>query len=503
MSLLGRNITANLFSNIWLAALMLILAPLYVRFLGVESYGLIGFYLSWIIILGILDTGISATATREIAWLSARPQEKEKIPILVRSMEVVYWGIIFFLGALILVGAWLFGMTWFQAKSLSPELIQQALMLMAISLIFQVPSGLYSAGLMGLQRQVECSSLLAFFGTVRGVGALLVLWKVYPDIRVFFLWQIVASVLQVGVMRKLLWEKVKIDGVPARFSLDILHSVKGFAGGMLLITFLGIIITQADKMILSKMIPLEVLGFYMLAWTVSSGLSRVAAPLTLAFSPHFTELVSKGDNESLIRKARIFSQMMSVLILPPAALIAFLSKPILYAWTGSWDIAIGASSILTVMVAGTAFSICSYPALSVLYSRKHLRPVIVTSIAALFLFLPLLVLAVVYFGAIGAAFCWGLYGLVQYFVYQSLGLRGIAKVRIFSFMLQDFVNPCIVSFVFAYIASYLLVRVENKIFFTLLLGLCLVVGCVIALSVCKDLRNILSDRIKCKKNNSL
>ena len=76
---IGKNISANIFSNIWLTVLLLLLTPLYIWFLGVESYGLIGFYLSWIAILGILDAGISATAVREISWLASRSEEKGNI----------------------------------------------------------------------------------------------------------------------------------------------------------------------------------------------------------------------------------------------------------------------------------------------------------------------------------------------------------------------------------------------------------------------------------------
>jgi len=146
MNLLGKNISANLLSNAWLTALMLALTPLYIFFLGVESYGLIGFYLSWIAIVGILDTGISATAVREIAWLAARPEEKHRIPVLIRSLEVVYWGVILILGVGILAGAWFFGAGWFHLKDLQPGVVREVMMLMAVSLVVQVPQGSTSEG---------------------------------------------------------------------------------------------------------------------------------------------------------------------------------------------------------------------------------------------------------------------------------------------------------------------------------------------------------------------
>lgn len=502
MNILGKNISANLLSNVWLTLLLLVLTPLYISFLGVESYGLIGFYFSWIAIVGILDTGISATASREIAWLAARPEEKKRIPVLLRSLEVAYWGIILILGVGILVGAWAFGAGWFQLKDLPPEVVRDALMLMAVSLVAQVPSGLYIGGLMGLQRQVECSGLLALFGTLRGLGAVLVLWLISPDIRVFFLWQIIVSGLQTGVMGWSLWRRVSMDMHPAKFSAEVLRSVKGFAGGMVLITALSIVLTQADKMILSRAVSLEVIGFYMLAWTVVSGLSRVATPLIQAFGPHFTALISSGDDEDLAKQVRLASQLMGALILPPSALIMFLSKPILFTWTGSHTLADGAAPIMAVMVIGVALTACSYPALTILYSRKQLRPVITVNLVSLVVLLPLLLFAVTRFGVMGAAFTWGLYGLIIYVAYQVYGLRSIPKVGVFSSILQDFIAPCWASFLVGGMAGYFLSDVEGRMAFGVLLGFTLIVGWLTALLACKDLRKVAIAKLnlKCKKS---
>ena len=114
MSRISKNISAIFLSNVWSALLILLLTPLYIDFLGIESYGLIGFYISWLALLGILDNGISATASREIAWLSARTNERKKIPNLIRTLEVMYWGIVLIIGVVILVGITLFGSSWIQ-----------------------------------------------------------------------------------------------------------------------------------------------------------------------------------------------------------------------------------------------------------------------------------------------------------------------------------------------------------------------------------------------------
>ena len=86
-SSLAKNILYNLFFNIWQAGLLLILIPIYIKILGLESFGLIGFYLIWITIFGILETGFSSTILREFSWLTAK---KKKI-INIGCISFFFW----------------------------------------------------------------------------------------------------------------------------------------------------------------------------------------------------------------------------------------------------------------------------------------------------------------------------------------------------------------------------------------------------------------------------
>ena len=490
MSRLGSNILANLLSNVWSTALSLLLTPLFVYFLGVESYGLIGFYVSWVAILGILDVGISGTASREIAWLAARPAEASAIPSVVRSLEVAYWTIILALGAGLMAAVWSVGAGWFDTAGLPPAVVHQALMLMVVSLVIRVPSGLYIAGLMGLQRQVKGSGLLALFGTIRGAGAVAVLWLVQPDIRFFFLWQIVASVLQTAALRSVLVKAVRTEGHPARFSSHVLTSLRGYAGGMAAVTALGLVLTQMDKILLSRLVSLEAFGLYMLAWSVASGLSRVAVPLLQAFGPRFTELVSRGDEPALAGQVRIASQLTSVLLLPPSALLMISSHDVLLAWIGDPAIAAKAAPLLSILTGGTVLSASSYPALSVLYSRKQLRPVIAVSATAVVVLLPMLVLAVNNAGATGAAYCWVVSGLILYVAYQTLGLRGLPGIGGLAAVVRDFVKPALASLAVALIGWSLSTLVHGRIQMAALLGVGLLAGWVATLLVCRDVYKI-------------
>ncbi len=495
MSSIGKSISASMLSNMWLVILLLLLTPWYVHFLGVESYGLIGFYAALITILGILDIGISATVTREIALRSVRTEEAKSIPVLFKSLEVLYWMIVIVIGLVALTLAWAFGGNWFKSVALSQETIRHVLMLMSIALIVQMPSGLYSGGLIGLHRQAHNSSLLAFFATLRGVGAILVLWKVHSDVRLFFLWQIMISLLQVSVMRIALWHRINPHKYIVNYSVAMLNNVKGYAGGMTLITALSLAVSQSDKMILSQTVSLIDFGHYMLAWSVASGLMLVAMPLMQTYSPYFTKLISEGNEQSLLIQFRLASQLMSVLVLPPAAFIVFNSEHVLLTWLGDSFVSVGVAPALTLLSLGTMLVACSYPALFLLYSRKQLKAVIIVQLITLAILWPTLVFSIITNGTIGAATCWILFGVITYISYQLLAMRGIPVQHMFTSIIQNFIAPCAMAFFCAYIFWHWLYTIDTRWLFIACLLIALFVTWFATLFVCLELRKIISSKI--------
>ena len=73
MSSLKINILANFAGQAWSGLLTLALVPVYIKFLGIEAYGLIGFYAMLQGMLVVLDFGLGQTLNRELARYSALP----------------------------------------------------------------------------------------------------------------------------------------------------------------------------------------------------------------------------------------------------------------------------------------------------------------------------------------------------------------------------------------------------------------------------------------------
>ena len=124
-------------------------------------------------------------------------------------------------------------------------------------------------------------------------------------------------------------------------------------------------------------------------------------------------------------------------------------------------------------------------------------------LACLVLITPLLVLAVIYFGVLGAAYIWVFYGLIQYIAFQVYGLNGISNTEVFSSIVNNFATPCLVSFAVAGLAGHWLVEVSGKTSFVFLVTLVLLVGWLAALLACRDLFKTLLENLKWKVKTSL
>ena len=101
------------------------------------------------------------------------------------------------------------------------------------------------------------------------------------------------------------------------------------------ISILAVILTQMDKVILSRILSLEMFGYYGLAWTVATSLAGLFTAVFTSIYPRLTQLVSINDQDELKRLYHESCQFVSVLILPAAIVIALFSKELLLLWTQS------------------------------------------------------------------------------------------------------------------------------------------------------------------------
>jgi O-antigen/teichoic acid export membrane protein len=88
--MIRRNILANMIARAWGVISVYLFVPLYLRFLGIEAYGIVGFYSTLLAVLAFADMGFTATLNREMARLSVRKDAAAEMGDLLRTYESAY-----------------------------------------------------------------------------------------------------------------------------------------------------------------------------------------------------------------------------------------------------------------------------------------------------------------------------------------------------------------------------------------------------------------------------
>lgn len=406
MSVVKRNVVANASGSAWALLVSLAAVPFYIRFLGIEAYGVIGVFLSLTAIFSLLDFGLRATLNRRFAQLSVESGNPQEMRDLLRTLEIIYWGVGIAIGVSVMLIAPLVAAYWINPRQISIESAERALTLIGIVIACQWPLALYSGGMMGLQKQVKLNILTSFFAAVRSAGAVFILWNVSSTLEAFFTWFIFMSFAETVSTAIILWRSLPQAPSPATFRINKLAALWRFAVGMTGISVLSVILTQLDKVILSAVLSLEEFGYYALAWRIAAALYSLSSPITSAFFPRFAQLAVDGNGPELARLYHRGCQLTSVLVLSVAAVLVFFSRDFLYLWTADTSIASYSSDMLSLLILGTALNALMGLPVTLQIAHGWTRLVLYVGTTAVVLLAPMIYFMSMRFGGLGAAFVW-------------------------------------------------------------------------------------------------
>lgn len=406
--MLTINLLANFFGKGWAAIIWLVYLPLCVKFLGIETYGLLGFLLSVQSMIALLDFGFSQTAAREFARRSGTPEEKDSASLL-RTFETVYWGEAVLIAACIMALAPFAGM-WFAHRTLSSHEITIAFFLFSAFLAAAWPASLYSGGLSGLEKQVALNVVSALTVTVRNIGGLMVLWTISPTIEGLLIWQSVINLGSTLLLRGMLKSYLPKGDDRPRFRIDLIRQTARYAAGVTGILALLTLLSQMDKVILARLLPLETFGYYMFASNVALALVFLTGPVMAAIFPRLVKAYGSGDFAQLSNLYHGSSQLISLLVVPTGAVLALFSHELLQIWTGNPAVGANSGPLLSVLAVAMTLNLLVNPSYTLQAGAGYNRIVFYIHLLSVFAMSGALLLVTPIWGAIGAGICWvGLY----------------------------------------------------------------------------------------------
>lgn len=493
LALVERNVLSNFLARIWNGLLSIALIPIYIEYIGVEAYGMVGIFISLQTLLLLLDLGLGATISREFARFSGVKEKAEYLIDLTRTLEIVYLATGILIALVMVNFAAVITNYWLSPEGLSPETVTTAIKLIGLTIAVQWPSALYSGGMSGLQTQVRLSILVSAFATLRYGGAIIVLHFLSPTIDAFFGWQLIVGILQTLTLRYNLMQVLPPCEKSGSIQLRILVPLWRFATGMLGISILSTLITQLDKVILSKLLSLEEFGYYTIATAVASSLYMAVAPTFNAFYPKFSKLYQEFNTISIEEGFHQGNQILAVILFPLMWLFVFYSPDILLAWTGKPDLAsIVAFLVVPLVIGNTINGMMNIP-YALQLGAGWTRIPLLTNLVGLAFLIPALLHVSTKYGAIGAAYVWLLFNIIYMIITIVVMHRLVSKIVTYRWLVSDIGQPLAASFIF-FGFSYFFVDNHVNIFTATLLTSLSFICAVISAPLVKSIFTGLSIR---------
>jgi O-antigen/teichoic acid export membrane protein len=405
---LRKNVLASYASQIYVTLISIVMVPVYVRYMGIEAYGLIGFFVmvqAWFL---LLDMGLTPTMSRETALYLGGGSSTMRVRNLLRTLELIFIGV-GLLGALAIVGsANYIASGWLKVRELPLNEVQHAIMLMGILVALRWVSGLYRGAINGFERLVWLSAFNIAMATARFV--LVIPFLVYVSARPtnFFLYQAAVALVEIVVLMSQTYRILPTvpRGGHAGWDWPSLRGVLKFSLSVAFTGSVWVFVTQSDKLLLSKLLPLTDYAYFTLAVLAASGGMVVSVPVSSALLPRLTRLSAVGDEAGLVRVYRNASQLVSVIAIPVALILALFAEPLLWVWTGDVGIAHKAAPVLALYALGNGVLALSAFPYYLQFAKGDLRLHLIGSALFAGLLLPALVWATRVYGINGAGYVW-------------------------------------------------------------------------------------------------
>jgi O-antigen/teichoic acid export membrane protein len=403
-----RNIVANYASQIYVTLIGIVMVPAYLRYMGVEAYGLIGVFTMLQAWFQLLDMGLRPTMTRETARFRGGALDALSLRRLLRALEGIFFGVAVLAAAALIAGANAIAAGWLQVQRLPLEEVSNSIMLMALIIGLRWVSGLYRGAVAGFEHQVWLGGFNCAIATMRFV--LVIPFLVYAGAGpvMFFGFQLVVALVETAMLMAQTYRLLPPVEAATRipWQWESLRGVLRFSLTLAFTQIVWVLITQMDKLLLSRLLPLPDYACFTLAVVVANGVTLIAAPVTSALQPRLAKLAAQGDEEGLLRLYRQATQLVGVIAIPAALILAFFAEQVLWAWTGNTEIARKAAPILTLYALGNgilAFGAFPY---YLQFAKGDLKLHLIGNVIFVVLLVPALIFTAMHYGAVGAGYAW-------------------------------------------------------------------------------------------------
>ena len=299
---------------------------------------------------------------------------------------------------------------------------------------------------------------------MRFVGVLLVLKFIGVTPSIFFSFQLGVAVVELACLLFYAYRLLPIipNGIRVPWSWTPLKPVLKFSLTIAFTSSVWVLVTQTDKLVLSKFLPLAEYGYFTLAVLVASGVMVISGPVSGAIMPRMAKLEAEGNHAGLIRVYRQATQLVAVIASAASVTVAFYAEPLLWAWTGDKVLAHQAAPILILYAIGNGILAVSAFPYYLQYAKGNLRLHLIGNAVFVVLLIPAIIWAASYYGGVGAGYTWLIMNLISFVAWLSVVHRKFEPGLNFKWYVQDILIIGLVAAIAGYCLHAILPHSDNR-----------------------------------------
>jgi O-antigen/teichoic acid export membrane protein len=412
VSRLSRNIIYNLLGQ----GLLLILSFVAVRYifrrLGEDALGIIYFTaILNAVLCAVLEMGICSTTVREVsAHFESNPGY---IKDVIRTFSLVYWGLYALLAVAIFLLAPFLVRNWVSLDAMNEATATHVLRVLGIASLVALPKSFYVSLFRGIQRMEFNNFIDVTTSAFQQFGTILILafgGNVFHVVYWFAGCYGLSVTAYFFVSARFFSLRAMVPGC----SLDVVRKNLSFASKMMSVSVISTIHTNLDKLIISRLLPIGVVGYYGIAYSTASKGMLLAGAVSQAAFPSFSALFRAGDHQGLISQYWKLHDFLCLGMVPILAIIPFVLLP-LFSYVLNEETA--RLLLVPTILLCVGFYMNGTLNIPHVFSLAVGKPGIAarSNFYALFVVLPATALLIYSFGLAGAGLSWIFYHIFGYF----------------------------------------------------------------------------------------
>ena len=417
-----KNIIANYASQTYAAFAGVLMVPIYISYMGAESYGLVGFFSMLQAWFSLLDVGLTPTISRETARFKSGVIDTISYRRVVYLLEFFFFTVALIGGVgLYLSSSWI-ATKWLVSNTILISDITSSIKLMSVIIALRWISGLYRGIITGAEKIILVSFVNILINTMRFIIIIPVLIFINSTPVIFFGFQLSVALLEAIILFLIAYTILpKIPTGPyKRWDWITLKPIIRFSLSIAFSSFIWVLVTQTDKLVLSKVINLIQYGYFTISVLVSSSITTLSSPISTAIMPRMTRLHAEGKESDLINIYRQGTRLVGILSVPLAVTLIFFSKQVLWSWTGNTNLVEETANVLSLYSAGNCILAVSAFPFYLQYAKGDLKLHLIGNIFFIIILVPPIILASIGFGMLGASWVWFFANLLYLVIWTAV-----------------------------------------------------------------------------------